>query len=121
MYQRWVGVSSIEYLKVCGLIRSMDINFLGHSCFKLRGKTGTVVIDPYEADFEKELGVKLKGLSQDERSNYGELRVWAEGFLSEFLKSNPRVLLGESATGCQPLLRAGGRFEPSLEWSSRLI
>ena len=41
----------------------------------------------------KELGVKLKGLSQDERSNYGELRVWAEGFLSEFLKSNPRVLL----------------------------
>lgn len=41
----------------------------------------------------KELGVKLKGLSHDERSNYGELRVWAEGFLSEFLKSNSRVLL----------------------------
>ena len=41
----------------------------------------------------KELGVKLKALSQDESASYGDLRVWADGFLSEFLKSNPRVLL----------------------------
>lgn len=26
----------------------MDISYLGHSCFKLRGKTGTVVTDPFD-------------------------------------------------------------------------
>ncbi len=41
----------------------------------------------------KELGVKLKGLSQAETATYGELRTWAEMFLNDFLKANPRVLL----------------------------
>lgn len=27
----------------------MDISFLGHSCFKLRGKAGTLVTDPFDA------------------------------------------------------------------------
>jgi hypothetical protein len=40
----------------------------------------------------KELGVKLKALSQQEqKATYGELRAWAEHFLSDFLKSNPRT------------------------------
>jgi hypothetical protein len=40
----------------------------------------------------KELGVKLKALGQEgNKSTYGDLRSWAESFLDEFLKANPRV------------------------------
>lgn len=39
----------------------------------------------------KELGVKLKSLSQNDQATYGDLRAWAEDFLDEFLKTNPRV------------------------------
>lgn len=39
----------------------------------------------------KELGAKLKALSQDEKATYGELRAWSETFLSDFLKANSRV------------------------------
>jgi hypothetical protein len=40
----------------------------------------------------KELGVKLKSLGQEgSKATYGELRAWAEQFLNDFLKSNPRV------------------------------
>lgn len=34
----------------------MDIYFLGQSCFKIKGKTATVIIDPYDPDF---IGLKL--------------------------------------------------------------
>lgn len=39
----------------------------------------------------KELNVKLKSLSQNDQATYGDLRSWAEDFLDEFLKTNPRV------------------------------
>ena len=40
----------------------------------------------------KEAGVKLKGLQGEGQSGtYGELRSWAEAFLDDFLKSNPKV------------------------------
>ena len=39
----------------------------------------------------KEFGVKLKALSQEEKSSYGDLRSWAESFLNDFIKANPRV------------------------------
>ncbi|MDP1608425.1 MAG: hypothetical protein Q8L98_03815 [Chlamydiales bacterium] len=40
----------------------------------------------------KELSVKLKTLEKKaELATYGELRSWADGFLNDFLKSNPRV------------------------------
>lgn len=38
----------------------------------------------------KELSVKLKALNGDS-ATFGELRIWAEGFLNDFLKANPRV------------------------------
>ncbi|HSX26366.1 MAG TPA: hypothetical protein VLE89_05095 [Chlamydiales bacterium] len=42
----------------------------------------------------KELGVKLKAMGQDGNgSTFGEMRSWAEVFLSDFIKSNPRVAL----------------------------
>ena len=42
----------------------------------------------------KEFGVKLKVFGQNgTQITYGELRSWAEPFLSDFLKSNPRVHL----------------------------
>ncbi len=43
----------------------------------------------------KELGVKLKALGQEGSSaTFGEMRSWAEPFLSEFIKANPRVPQG---------------------------
>ncbi|MES2273937.1 MAG: hypothetical protein V4487_07075 [Chlamydiota bacterium] len=40
----------------------------------------------------KEFGVKLKGMSQEgSKATYGEMRSWAESFLDDFLKSNPKV------------------------------
>lgn len=40
----------------------------------------------------KELGVKLKALEQEgNQATYGDLRAWAENFMDEFLKANPRV------------------------------
>ncbi len=39
----------------------------------------------------KELGVKLKALESQADSTYGDLRAWAEAFLNDFLKSNPKV------------------------------
>ena len=40
----------------------MDITFLGHSCFRLRGEKATVVTDPYDSDM---VGLKLARLSAD--------------------------------------------------------
>lgn len=40
----------------------------------------------------KEFGVRLKALGQEgNKATYGHLRQWAEAFLDEFLKTNPRV------------------------------
>lgn len=39
----------------------------------------------------KELGVKLKALGQEPNCSYGDMRSWAESFLNEFIKANPRV------------------------------
>lgn len=39
----------------------------------------------------KEFGVKLKALTQDNKASFGDLRGWAEPFLNDFIKGNPRV------------------------------
>jgi len=40
----------------------------------------------------KELRVKLKALSQEGVScTYGDLRIWSEAFLNDFLRSNPKI------------------------------
>jgi L-ascorbate metabolism protein UlaG (beta-lactamase superfamily) len=39
----------------------MDITYLGHSCFKLRGKNSTVITDPYPDS----IGLKLPSMSAD--------------------------------------------------------
>lgn len=51
-------------------------------------------IEPYQDGvlLFKELGVKLKSMGGSQ-ATYGELRNWAESFLNDFLKSNPRVHL----------------------------
>ncbi len=41
---------------LCYINASMDIYFYGQACFKLKGKTASVVIDPYKEDFT---GLKL--------------------------------------------------------------
>lgn len=39
----------------------------------------------------KELGVKLKAMGHEDKATYGEMRLWAESFLNEFIKANSRV------------------------------
>lgn len=39
----------------------MEITYLGHSCFKLKGKNGTVVIDPYQGS----VGFEMSNVSAD--------------------------------------------------------
>jgi hypothetical protein len=53
-------------------------------------------IEPYQDGvlLLKEFSVKLKVFGQEEHKvTYGELRSWAEPFLNDFLKSNPRIRL----------------------------
>ena len=41
---------------------NMEITYIGHSCFKIKGKDATIVIDPYDP---KKLGYKLPKLEAD--------------------------------------------------------
>jgi L-ascorbate metabolism protein UlaG (beta-lactamase superfamily) len=41
---------------------AMEITFIGHSCFKIKGKSSTIVIDPYDPS---KTGYKLPKLSAD--------------------------------------------------------
>jgi L-ascorbate metabolism protein UlaG (beta-lactamase superfamily) len=57
----------------------MDIYFYGQACFKLKGKTSTVVIDPYKEDFT---GLKLPkdlsaivGISSHNHDDHNNLSV----------------------------------------------
>lgn len=39
----------------------------------------------------KELGLKVKAIGHDEKATYGDLRAWAEPFLDDFIRNNPKV------------------------------
>jgi L-ascorbate metabolism protein UlaG (beta-lactamase superfamily) len=43
------------------MISKMDITYLGHSCFKIKGKNTTIVTDPYDAY----IGFKMPKISAD--------------------------------------------------------
>lgn len=47
--------------KCCAIIRNMEIAYLGHSAFKIKTKSGTIVMDPYNPS----VGLKLPSLSAD--------------------------------------------------------
>jgi len=40
----------------CGIFRRMDISWLGHSCFKIRGSNAVVITDPYSPSLGYSLG-----------------------------------------------------------------
>ena len=40
----------------CAIFKQMDISWLGHSCFMLRGSQSTVITDPYPPDLGYSLG-----------------------------------------------------------------
>ena len=40
----------------CDILRQMEITWLGHSCFRLRGSEATVITDPYAPDLGYTLG-----------------------------------------------------------------
>ena len=41
---------------VCDILGCMDINWLGHSCFRIKGRNATIVTDPYPPDLGYSLG-----------------------------------------------------------------
>jgi hypothetical protein len=70
-------------------------------CLKTNDQLQAYISNTYTNEIEplqdgvlllKEVGVKLKALhATGSKATYGELRAWAEQFLDDFLKSNPRV------------------------------
>ena len=40
----------------CDIFGQMDINWLGHSCFRIRGKQAVIITDPYPPDLGYSLG-----------------------------------------------------------------
>ena len=49
-------VSSLTVSPACDIFGRMDINWLGHSCFRLRGKQAAVITDPFPPDSGYTLG-----------------------------------------------------------------
>ena len=49
-------VSSLTLRPACDIFGRMDINWLGHSCFRLRGKQAAIVTDPFPPDLGYTLG-----------------------------------------------------------------
>ncbi len=41
---------------ICAIFRLMDINWLGHSCFRIKGSQATVITDPYPPSLGYSLG-----------------------------------------------------------------
>jgi L-ascorbate metabolism protein UlaG (beta-lactamase superfamily) len=65
----------------------MEINYLGHSAFKIKGKTVTVVTDPYDeraGKFPKDIEVQILTISH-EHSDHNQ---------KEKVKGNPFVIRG---------------------------
>lgn len=54
---------NLEKSQLCRYYASMQITYYGHSCFKLKGKSGTVVTDPYSE--EGVYGISMPKLSAD--------------------------------------------------------
>ena len=40
----------------CAILANMDVNWLGHSCFRIRGKQTVIITDPYPPDLGYSLG-----------------------------------------------------------------
>jgi L-ascorbate metabolism protein UlaG (beta-lactamase superfamily) len=49
-------VISLTIKPACAIFGRMDINWLGHSCFRIRGKQATIVTDPFPPDLGYTLG-----------------------------------------------------------------
>ena len=47
---------SLTVKPACDIFGQMDINWLGHSCFRIRGKQAALVTDPYPPDLGYSLG-----------------------------------------------------------------
>ncbi len=43
-------------MPACDIFDRMDINWLGHSCFRIRGKQSTIITDPFPPDIGYSLG-----------------------------------------------------------------
>jgi len=50
------GVIFLTIRPACVIFGRMDINWLGHSCFRIRGKQATIITDPFPPDLGYTLG-----------------------------------------------------------------
>ncbi len=46
----------MNHIIVCAILGYMDISWLGHSCFRIRGRQATIITDPYSPDYGYSLG-----------------------------------------------------------------
>ena len=50
------SVISLTIMPACDIFGRMDINWLGHSCFRIRGKQAAIITDPFPPDIGYTLG-----------------------------------------------------------------
>lgn len=65
----------------------MDINWLGHSCFRIKGSRATLITDPYSPDFGYSLGKQEARIVTVSHQHPGHSYV-------EGIKGSPRVIAG---------------------------
>ena len=69
----------------CAIFKQMDISWLGHSCFRIRGSHSVVATDPYSPDLGYSLGKPTAGIVTVSHQHPGH--SYAEGIGGE-----PRVV-----------------------------
>ncbi len=65
----------------------MDINWLGHSCFRIKGSRATLITDPYSPDLGYSLGKQEARIVTVSHQHSGH--SYTEG-----IKGNPRIIAG---------------------------
>lgn len=71
----------------CDILGRMDINWLGHSCFRIRGKQATIVTDPFPPDLGYTLGKPTADIVTVSHQHHGH--SYDKG-----IGGDPRVIAG---------------------------
>jgi len=71
----------------CVIFRLMDINWLGHSCFRIRGKSATIITDPYSPGLGYSLGKQTAKIITVSHQHPGHSYV-------QGIDGNPRLVTG---------------------------
>ncbi len=72
----------MNHIIVCAILGYMDINWLGHSCFRIRGRQATIITDPYSPDYGYSLGKPTAGIVTVSHQHPGH--SYTQGVSGEF-------------------------------------